>query len=158
MSKSRTCSGSATFYDDNGIRTGKVKGGVETVYYIDGSRIISEKTQGNVLVYIYDSSSQPIGMQYRGAGYANDTWDIFWFEKNLQGDIVAVYNHSGTKLVYYTYDAFGSKKKQLSVVFLQRNRPKQEAGEGSQRPTISDYATVEDISPYPTTTAQPQAR
>ena len=28
------------------------------------------------------------------------------FEKNLQGDIVAVYSSSGTKLVSYTYDAW----------------------------------------------------
>ena len=29
------------------------------------------------------------------------------FEKNLQGDVVAVYNSSGTKLASYTYDAWG---------------------------------------------------
>ena len=32
----------------------------------------------------------------------------FWFEKNLQGDIVAVYNSVGTKLVSYNYDAWGN--------------------------------------------------
>ena len=29
------------------------------------------------------------------------------YEKNLQGDIVAVYNDADTKLVTYYYDAFG---------------------------------------------------
>ena len=46
-------------------------------------------------------------MQYHGSSYAEDVWDVFWYEKNLQGDIVAVYNDAGTKLVTYYYDAFG---------------------------------------------------
>ena len=95
-------------YNGDGIRTSKTKNGVTTTYYFSGSQLIAEETQGNITVYIYDSNGMPIGMQYRGASYANDTWDIFWFERNLQGDIVAVYNHSGTKLVSYTYDAFGN--------------------------------------------------
>ena len=40
-------------------------------------------------------------MQYHGASYDADVWDTYWFEKNLQGDIVAVYNTSGTKLISY---------------------------------------------------------
>ena len=47
-------------------------------------------------------------MQYHASGYAEDDWDIFWYEKNLQGDIVAVYSEAGTKLVSYTYDAWGN--------------------------------------------------
>ena len=35
-------------------------------------------------------------------------FDVYWYEKNLQGDIVAVYNHAGTKLLTYTYDAWGN--------------------------------------------------
>ena len=46
-------------------------------------------------------------MQYREADYAADEWDIYWYEKNLQGDIVAVYNESGVKLLTYTYNAWG---------------------------------------------------
>ena len=37
-----------------------------------------------------------------------DVFDTYWFEKNLQGDIVAVYNQAGTKLIAYTYDAWGN--------------------------------------------------
>ena len=46
-------------------------------------------------------------MQYRNSSYSNETFNTYWFEKNLQGDIVAVYNENGTKLVSYTYDAWG---------------------------------------------------
>ena len=47
-------------------------------------------------------------MQYRNSSYSNETFNTYWFEKNLQGDIVAVYNEGGTKLVSYTYDAWGN--------------------------------------------------
>ena len=48
-------------------------------------------------------------MMYRTTSYAENAWDVFWYEKNLQGDIVAVYNSSGTKLVTYDYyDAWGN--------------------------------------------------
>ena len=47
-------------------------------------------------------------MQYHGAAYAENVWDVFWYEKNIFGDIVAVYNQAGTKLISYTYDAWGN--------------------------------------------------
>ena len=47
-------------------------------------------------------------MMYRTPSYAQGVYDCFFFDKNLQGDIVAVYNASGTKVVSYTYDAWGN--------------------------------------------------
>ena len=47
-------------------------------------------------------------MMYRNTTYAKDTYDVFFYEKNLQGDIVAVYNDVGTKLISYYYDAWGN--------------------------------------------------
>lgn len=35
-------------------------------------------------------------------------FDGYFFEKNLQGDIVAVYNQNGIKVAGYAYDAWGS--------------------------------------------------
>jgi len=71
------------------------------------SKIIAEETDNNATLYLYDSQGLPIGMKYRGASYAEDAWDTFWFEKNLQGDIVAVYDADGTLYATYTYDAWG---------------------------------------------------
>ena len=45
-------------------------------------------------------------MRYLPSG--SSAWQIYWFEHNLQGDVVAVYDTSGTKLVSYTYDAWGN--------------------------------------------------
>ena len=47
-------------------------------------------------------------MQYRTNSMAEGTFYTYLFEKNLQGDIIAVYNTSGTKLVSYVYDAWGN--------------------------------------------------
>ena len=73
----------------------------ETVYVYDSIEIYT-------LVYIYDENGAPIGYRYRTPSYASGVFDGYFFEKNLQGDIVAVYNQSGTKLINYTYDAWGS--------------------------------------------------
>ena len=42
-------------------------------------------------------------------------WDVFWYEKNIFGDIVAIYNESGTKLISYRYGAYGTCTPQLHV-------------------------------------------
>ncbi len=68
-------------------------------------------TQNNVeyvIVYLYDESGAPIGMQYRTSAYAWGEFDNFFFEKNLFGDIVAIYNEYGVKVLSYSYDAWGN--------------------------------------------------
>ena len=97
-------------YNDEGIRTAKTVNGVTTTYYLSGSTIIAEETEGNITVYLYDSTGSPIGMQYHDVNYAEDVWDVFWYEKNLQGDIVAVYDSSGMLLIEYNYSAYGRIK------------------------------------------------
>ena len=59
-------------------------------------------------MYIYDETGSAIGFRYRTPSYSADVFDVYFFEKNLQGDIVAIYNQSGTKVVTYTYDAWGN--------------------------------------------------
>ena len=96
-------------YNDEGIRTSKTVDGVTTTYYVNGGQIVAEKTDTRTIVYIYDASGAPIGMMYRTPSYAANTFDVFWYEKNLQGDIIAIYNASGTKIATYTYtDAWGN--------------------------------------------------
>ena len=109
-------------YNADGIRTSKEYSCPETgaygkhTYVLNGSQIISETYtyedyDGNVenwtIVYIYDETGSPIGMKYREPSYAAGVYDCFFFEKNLQGDIIAVYNANGIKLLTYDYDAWG---------------------------------------------------
>ena len=96
-------------YNDEGIRTSKTVNGVKHTYYLNGSQIVAEQWSDKLIVYLYDATGAPIGMMYRTTAYAEEQWDVFWFEKNLQGDIVAVYNSDGAKVVTYTYsDAWGN--------------------------------------------------
>ncbi len=95
-------------YNDGGIRTSKTRAGVKTSYYLSGSKIAAEETSGNLIIYIYDSEGLPLGMQYHGKSYGANVFDVYWFEKNIFGDIVAIYNQAGTKLISYTYDAYGN--------------------------------------------------
>ena len=97
---------SFTYYED-GMRRTKTVGGVTHYYTYDGLKLIREEWGNNVLIFLYDASGSPIGMQYRNSTYASGVWDTYYYEKNLQGDIVAIYSATGTKLVSYTYDSWG---------------------------------------------------
>ena len=95
-------------YNADGIRTNKIVNGADHVYTLNGSQIVSEAWSTHLVIYLYDESGSPIGLQYRSKTYAANTFDTFYFEKNLQGDIIAVYNASGEKIGTYTYDAWGN--------------------------------------------------
>ena len=94
-------------YDDNGLRTSKTVNGITTEYYWNGNLLVAEKTPYNLIVYNYDATGRPIGMAYRENGYTQYQWDVFWFDLNVFGDVVAVYDNNGTKLLTYTYDPWG---------------------------------------------------
>lgn len=95
-------------YNDEGLRTSKTAGGYTHKYVWEGSTLVSESWGNHLLIYLYDESGSPIGLQYRSTAYAEGVFDTYYFEKNLFGDIVAVYNTSGAKIGSYTYDAWGN--------------------------------------------------
>ena len=91
----------------DGIRTVKTNGSTIHHYTLNGSQIVTEtwttksssgaETPNHFLVYLYDENGAPIGLQYRNKTYGTYTFDTYYFEKNLQGDIVAIYTEEGTK-------------------------------------------------------------
>ena len=107
-----TSDGTNTYTNNSdGIRTSKTVDGVEHIYHLSGTQILSEEWTENgvqhLLIYIYDASGAPIGMAYRDSTYVSGAFDFYLFAKNAQGDILYIYNTSGTRLVTYTYDAWG---------------------------------------------------
>lgn len=74
-------------------------------YYYDGGRMIAEVWESEGLFFLYDSTGV-IGMQY---WYDEELMGTYWFSKNMQGDIVAMYGDDGTLYETYTYDAWGNK-------------------------------------------------
>ena len=82
-------------YDASGLRIRKGA----TTYQLDGSRILSETRPTGTAWYYYDNGGV-CGFQYNGAKY--------YYEKNLQGDITAIYDGNGTLKAQYVYDAWGN--------------------------------------------------
>ena len=69
-------------------------------YVYDGSLLTQMSVDGNVLRFTYDANGTPLTVIYEDITY--------YYVVNLQGDIVAILDSTGTKIVSYTYDAWGN--------------------------------------------------
>ena len=86
-------------YNADGIRTSKTVNGVTHNYVLEGSTILAETYGNTTLRFVYDNTGI-IGLYYNGT--------LYMYEKNLQGDVVAILNSSLTRVVEYSYDAWGN--------------------------------------------------
>ena len=86
-------------YDANDMRTARSDGSTAYTYVYNGSQLSQMTVAGNTLNFTYDASGSPLSVSYGGATY--------YYVTNLQGDVVAILNSSGTSVVTYTYDAWG---------------------------------------------------
>ena len=79
-------------YNSEGIRTEKITDAGTHEYILNGSQIIGEwiANRSKLIVYLYDENGAPIGMKIREYTQDEGVFDEYFFEKNLQGDIVAV--------------------------------------------------------------------
>ena len=95
-------------YNADGIRTKKTywdENANQTVhdYVLDGSKIVKETVTGSssyTMYYYYDAAGSIAGFEYNGSPY--------YYQKNLQGDIIRICNLGGDTIVQYTYDAWGN--------------------------------------------------
>jgi len=46
-------------------------------------------------------------MQCRTTSDAVDTFKTYWYEKDMQGNVIGIYTDAGQKVVWYEYDAWG---------------------------------------------------
>ena len=90
-------------------------GNMKHVYEVDGSTIIRETVYTydttasdwvllRKLYYLYDENGAPIGMRVMDT---EGNLSVYYYRKNLQGDVLAVMNSAGYDVVTYTYDAWG---------------------------------------------------
>lgn len=86
-------------YDNNGIRTKKTVNGVDTEFTYVGDMLVSQKTGNEVINFAYTAGGAPYGFTYNGTSY--------FYLLNLQGDIIGIYDSTGTVVVEYTYDSWG---------------------------------------------------
>ena len=101
--------GNLTFaYNDAGIR---IKKGT-TEYIVKGNLVLAEKRGDTVIHYYYDDSGVA-GFEYNGQKY--------FYRKNLQGDIIGIYDSCWNLLGLYEYDAWGNLLSQVSSEILNIN-------------------------------------
>ena len=95
-------------YSSDGIRTGKTvdastSTAVTTDFFLNGDRILAQKTGSDVLWFFYDSEGKRIGMVKNGVSY--------YYLYNLTGDVIGIMRASdGIVVATYDYDAWGKCK------------------------------------------------
>ena len=87
-------------YNANGIRTSKTINGMVYTYTLDGTKILREdRGSSDVLIPMYDNEDSICGLTLDGIPY--------YFQKNLQGDVIAITDANGDIVARYSYDAWG---------------------------------------------------
>ena len=88
--------GANTFeYGADGIRTKKN----DITYALDGNKILRETDGGARNITYYYGTNGVVGFNYNGTDY--------YYRKNLQGDVIAIYTATGALVAEYVYDAWG---------------------------------------------------
>ena len=94
------------------LQTGQVTSYSKKYYYDHAGRLLAETSVKNrynetalaeQIVYLYDESSI-VGMEYTTGG----TSKLYYFQRNLQGDVTALYDTDGALVAKYLYDAWGN--------------------------------------------------
>ena len=87
-------------YNEDGLRVQKVAVTTGTTNYTLHGKNIVHMTQGsNSLHFFYDAQDKPAVVLFNGTAYA--------YLYNLQGDVIGLIDSNGTKMVSYSYDAWG---------------------------------------------------
>ena len=87
-------------YDADGMRTQRTNGSTTYSYIYNGSSLSQMTVGNNTLYFAYDAVGMPMAVTYNGTTY--------YYVTNLQGDVIAILNSSGTPVVNYSYDAWGN--------------------------------------------------
>ena len=87
-------------YNADGLRTRRTNGSTTYNYIYNGGSLTQMTVGSDTLYFAYDVSGTPMSVTYNGTNY--------YYATNLQGDVTAILNTSGTAVVQYTYDAWGS--------------------------------------------------
>ncbi len=96
-------------YNASGIRIGKTVGSTTTQYFLGGTKILAQKDTVNasgtpvqtLMQFMYGIDGV-IGFTLNGLNY--------YYKKNLQNDIVGIYDNNLQIIAKYDYDAWGNHK------------------------------------------------
>ena len=94
------------------LQAGDVTNYTKQYVYDHSGRLIQEATNGTkhevgayseTLKYLYDESGM-IGFEYSNGTNEN----AYYYQRNLLGDVIGIYDVNGNKVVEYAYDAYGN--------------------------------------------------
>ncbi len=110
--------GSSTYtftYNSDGLLATQDNEGIFKKYTYEGNLLISEErywegstNHSTITYYFYDSAGSPVGFRMRKSTDEEGVFETFFYEKNIFGDIVRIYDTRGNAVVEYTYDAWGN--------------------------------------------------
>ena len=86
-------------YDADGLRISKTVNGTTYNYFYLGDQLVEMTWDNNRMHFTYDEIG-PASVNYNGTEY--------FYVRNAQGDVTGLVNASGTRVVTYTYDAWGN--------------------------------------------------
>ena len=97
-------------YNEAGLRQTKTVDGITTTYNYNGSLLLSEQNSERIILYMYDGNGSLIGFMCcmtADVDEGNHNFDVYYYEKNLQGDVIAVRDENGAVRYSYLYNAWG---------------------------------------------------
>ena len=141
-------------YDPNPASTSDYSYTYNTTYNYDNSgrlvreycteRYVTGTTNKREFIYIYDESGM-IGVLY---SYNGSSLTPYYYHRNLQGDVIGIYDANGTQIVKYSYDAWGNCTVAVSSVFdLANNNPIRYRGYYYDRETKLYYLNARYYNP-----------
>ena len=141
-------------YDPNPASTSDYSYTYNTTYNYDNSgrlvreycaeKYISGTTNKREFIYLYDESGM-IGVLY---SYNGSSLTPYYYHRNLQGDVIGIYDANGTQIVKYSYDAWGNCTVAASSVFdLANNNPIRYRGYYYDRETKLYYLNARYYNP-----------
>ena len=113
--------------DTSAVIVGMLTGYSQTFKYDQSGRLVyeskscqyhGESGSSDSIVYLYDES-RIIGVVYTSSGSTN----TYYFQRNLLGDVIGIYDTSGTKVGGYAYDAWGNCTVTLNINGIASRNP-----------------------------------
>ena len=86
-------------YDVGGIRDSKTVGSTTYQYVTQNGQVVRQSWGSHTLDIVYDNNNRPWAMFYDGTKY--------FYQLNLQGDVIGIIDTTGASVAKYAYDAWG---------------------------------------------------
>ena len=93
-------------YDTDGMRLSKTVDGVKYTYLYEGGLLVQETRGSKIFDYSYDANGNIRMLKYRTSPTGSVTY--VYYALNSRGDVIGLYNSTGTLFAKYNYDAWGN--------------------------------------------------